>query len=58
MPKLTDAELIAELAQDRQDNTEVDLACLNRLNNTASEYGKEGRIATDLLRIVRKLLEL
>lgn len=58
MPKLTDAELIAELAQDRQDNVEVDLACLNRLNSTAIEYGREGRIAAELLRIVRKLLEL
>ena len=58
MPKLTDAELITELAQDRQDNAEIDLACINRLKLLASEYGKDGRIATDLLDIVRRLLDL
>ena len=58
MPKLTDAELIAELATPRKENAEIDLACINHLKRVADDYGKNGRIAADLLDIVRRLLEV
>ena len=58
MPKLTDAELVDELALHPSDSCEIDYACLNRLKQVANDYGKNGRIAADLLDIIRRLLDL
>ena len=55
---MTDKELIEALKQDREDNRAVDEACYKRLRRLAADYGKDGKIADDLLDVVRRLLDL
>jgi hypothetical protein len=55
---MTDKELIEALRQDREDNYAIDEACYKRLRRLAADYGKDGKIADDLLDVVRRLLDL
>jgi hypothetical protein len=55
---MTDKELIEELKKDRDDNYAIDEACYKRLRRLAADYGKDGKIADDLLDVVRRLLDL
>jgi len=55
---MTDKELIEALKQDREDNYAIDEACYKRLRRLAADYGKNGDIASQLLDIARRLLDL
>lgn len=55
---LNDNDLISELLKDRDDNNAVDGACYKRLRRLAADYGKDGDIASSLLDVVRRLLDL
>jgi hypothetical protein len=55
---MTDKELIEELKKDRDDNHAIDEACYKRLRRLAADYGKDGKIADELLDVVRRLLNL
>jgi hypothetical protein len=55
---MTDKELIEALRQDREDNYAIDEACYKRLRRLAADYGKDGEIASQLLDLARRLLDL
>lgn len=55
---MTDKELIEALKQDHEDNYAIDEACYKRLRRLAADYGKNGDMASQLLDIARRLLDL
>lgn len=54
---MTDKELI-EALKERDADHAIDEACYKRLRRLAADYGKDGKIADELLDVVRRLLNL